>query len=116
MDQTAIEAEDGPVKGSAESCSVPDNRVENGSDIGRRATDYPEDLARRRLLVERLSEVTIARLQLREQPHVLDRDHRLVRESLEQRDLLVRERGHLRPSEHDRPNRRPLPQEWDTQD
>jgi hypothetical protein len=30
--------------------------------------------------------------QLREQPYVLDRDHRLVGEGLDERDLLVRER------------------------
>ena len=42
-----------------------------------------QDLARRRLLLERL-------LGLVEQAHVLDRDHRLVGEGLEQRDLLVR--------------------------
>ena len=38
----------------------------------------------------------VARLQLLEEPHVLDRDDRLVGEGLEQRDLLVGERPHLR--------------------
>ena len=35
-----------------------------------------------------------------EQPHVLDRDHRLVGEGLEQRDLLVGERPRPRPGDH----------------
>ena len=47
--------------------------------------------AGRRLLLQRLREVAVARLQLLEQPHVLDGDDRLVGEGLEQRDLLVRE-------------------------
>ena len=37
-----------------------------------------------------------ARLHLVEQPHVLDRDHRLVGEGRDQFDLLVGERPHLR--------------------
>jgi hypothetical protein len=36
----------------------------------------------------------VARLQLLEQPHVLDGDHGLVGEGLEQRDVLVGERTH----------------------
>ena len=50
-------------------------RVEDRLEIGRRAGDDAEDLARRRLLLQRL-------LGLVEQPHVLDRDDRLVGEGL----------------------------------
>ena len=48
----------------------------------------PEDLRRRRLLLQRLGQLACARLHLVEQPHVLDRDHRLVGEGLDQLDLL----------------------------
>ena len=56
--------------------------------VGRRAADDAQHLGGRRLPLERL-------LGLVEQAHVLDRDHRLVGEGLEQRDLLVGERPHL---------------------
>ena len=46
-------------------------------------------LGGRRLLLQRLGEFARARLHLVEQPHVLDRDHRLVGEGLDQFDLLV---------------------------
>jgi hypothetical protein len=44
-------------------------------------------------------------LQLRKQPHVFDRDDRLVRERLEQRDLLGRERPALLSGQSDCPDR-----------
>ena len=68
------------------------DRVEDRLGVGRRAGDRPQDLAGRRLLLERLGQLPVPRLELREQPHVLDRDHRLVGEGLEERDLLVGER------------------------
>ena len=52
--------------------------------------DHAEDLAGRRLPLQRLGEVLVARAQLVEQPRVLDRDHRLVGEDLEHRDVPVR--------------------------
>ena len=59
--------------------------VEHRLRVGDRAADHLQDLAGRRLLLERL-------LRLVEQPHVLDRDHRLVGEGLQQLDLLLAER------------------------
>ncbi len=47
--------------------------------------NYPENLGRRRLPLERLP-------RLGEEPHVLDRDHRLVGEGPEERELLIAER------------------------
>jgi hypothetical protein len=44
------------------------------------------------------------RLQLLEQAHVFNGDHRLVGERLEQLDLLVRERSDFHPADHDRPD------------
>ena len=61
------------------------DRVEYRLHIGRRTADDPQDLARRRLLLERL-------LRLVEQAHVLDRDHRLVGEGCRERDLLFGKR------------------------
>src|SRR4030095_15491056 len=59
------------------------------------------DLARGRLLVERRRQLAIARLELLEQPDVLDRDHGLVGEGLQQRNLLLGERAHLRAANGD---------------
>ena len=50
--------------------------------VGHRAADHAQHFGRRGLLLERL-------LRLVEQAHVLDRDHRLVGEGLQQGDLLV---------------------------
>ena len=52
------------------------------------AADDAQDGAGRGLLFERLAEIAVARLDLLEQPHVLDGDHRLVGEGLGQFDLL----------------------------
>ena len=46
-------------------------------------------------------QLAVARLQLREQPHVLDRDHGLVGEGLEQLDLPLGEGTNLRAPNHD---------------
>ena len=45
------------------------------------------------LLLERFGEVAVARLELGEQAHVLDGDHRLVGERLQQLDLRVGKRA-----------------------
>ncbi len=52
-----------------------------GARVGHRTADDLQHLGRGRLLLQRL-------LRLVEQPHVLDRDHGLVGEGLQQRDLL----------------------------
>jgi hypothetical protein len=53
------------------------------------------------LLFQRLGELARARLLGLEQPHVLDRDHRLVGEGGGQLDLLVGERLNASPPNHD---------------
>ena len=60
------------------------DRVEHRLNVGGRARDDAQDLARRRLLLERL-------VRLVEQPDVLDRDDRLSGEGLQERDLLLGE-------------------------
>src|SRR4030095_14807711 len=65
-----------------------ENRFEHGSDVRRRTRDNAQNLAGRRLLLQRL-------LRLIEQPHVLDGDDGLVGEGLEQIELLLREHSGL---------------------
>ena len=93
-----IDTEDDDVRSLAKPRGVVGHGVEDGLEVGRRARDHPQDLARRRLLLQRLGhlrmglrERPVLLLQLREQPDVLDGDDRLVGEGLEQRDLLSRE-------------------------
>ena len=68
--------------------------------IARRARDHPQDPGRGGLLLERLGhlrvclrERTVLLLEFREEAHVLDGDHCLVGEGLEQRDLILRKRA-----------------------
>jgi len=62
------------------------------------------------LLLQGHAQLAVARLQLRKQPHVLDRDDGLVGEGPEQLDLFVRERIHLGTPELNRSDRHPLTQ------
>src|SRR5215468_8142883 len=75
------------------------DRIEHGLEIRRYATDDSQDLARGRLLFQRLrhlgvstSQRPILLLKFGEQPDILDRDDCLVRKGLKERDLFVRER------------------------
>jgi hypothetical protein len=63
-------------------------RVENLLEVDRRAADDLEHVRRRGLLLQRFA-------LLGHEPGILDGDHRLRREVLEQPDLLVRERLHF---------------------
>ena len=83
------DTQDGPLQPKDAASRPPESsrtltNVKDRLEVGRRARDHPQDLAGRGLLLERL-------FRLVEQPHVLDRDHRLVGEGLEKRDLLVGE-------------------------
>src|SRR5262249_7374794 len=73
---------------ATEAARVRHDRVKNRLHISRRARDHPKDLARGRLLLQRL-------LRLVEQPHVLDRNGRLVGEGLHQGDLTLGKRQNL---------------------
>ena len=53
------------------------------------------------LLLQRLRKIARLGLHLFEQPHILDRDHGLVGEGLQQGDLLVAERLHFGAAKHD---------------
>src|SRR5437773_7240622 len=86
-----VEAEDQGAFGGAEPDGVLGQRLEDWLKIGRGAADHLEELAGRRLLLEGDPQLAVARLQLLEQPHVLDRDDGLVGERAEQADLRLRE-------------------------
>ena len=99
-----VKLEDGRVVGPAEPRGAAGDRVEHGLEVRRRRADDPQDVGGRRLLLEAFREVAVARLQLLEQARVLDRDHRLLGERLQQRDLRVGERAEDRARHPDRPD------------
>jgi hypothetical protein len=74
--------------------------------------DRPTDFSQGLQFVHRSAQFTRPCLQLGEQPHVLDGDHRLVGEGLEERDLLRRERPWLDTSNVDRANNTALAEHW----
>jgi hypothetical protein len=87
MNQGAVEFVDGGDNRTGQARGAFRDRAEDRQHIGRRTTDHPQDVRRRGLLRERLSDLrvrfrerAILLLQLGEQPHVLNRDHRLVGE------------------------------------
>src|SRR5262245_1709211 len=69
--------------------------VENGANLAGRGADHAQDLGRRGLLVEGLTQLARARLYLLEQARILDGDHRLVGEDLQETDLLFGEWPHF---------------------
>ena len=79
------------------------DRVEDGSHVGLRLADHPQDVRGRGLLLERRRQIAVALLQLLEQPGVLDGDDALIGEGLEQRELLGRERLGLGARDDDGP-------------
>ena len=66
-------------------------------------------------VLERGGQFARARLHLVEQAHVLDRDHRLVGEGLDQLDLLVGERPHGFTLQNDHPDGDSFAQQRDSQ-
>ena len=68
--------------------------IEHRLGVVERVADHSENVGGGGLLLERFAELAGAGLDLVEQPHVLDRDHRLVREGRDKVDLFVGERLH----------------------
>src|SRR5258705_9964600 len=97
----AVESIDVAVGGSAELRGVLDEGIQHRLEIERRTTNHLEDLSGRRLLLERLGQIAIPRLQFSEQPDVLDGDNRLICESLKQANLLLGERSHFKTPDED---------------
>ena len=85
---------DGPARGAAELHGPGHDGREHGRELERRA-DRLADLAQRRELADRARQRRRPLLQLLEQPGVLDGDHGLVGEGLQQLDLAVGERPGL---------------------
>src|SRR5262245_56552265 len=95
------------IKRSANARGVSHDSVEHRLQVCRRAGDDTQNVARRRLLLECRPQLAVTRLQLGEQPHVLDGDHGLVGEGSQEFDVLVPELPGLRPVDHDRTDRGP---------
>ena len=95
---------------------TPDDRIEHRLDIRLRAADDAQDLAGGRLLVQGRGELTIARLELFEQSHVLDGDDGLVGEGRYQLDLLLGESTDFSPRQRESPDERTLPEHRDSHD
>ena len=60
-----------------------DDGIEHRLHVGRRAADDAEHLGRRGLMLQGLAQFRVALLDLFEQSHVFDGDHRLVSKGLE---------------------------------
>ena len=78
--------------------------LEHGLRVGRRSTNYPQDLGRRGFPLQGF-------LNLTEQPRVLDRDHRLIGERLDELDLSARKSPGFRARERKNALHPPLAQE-----
>ncbi len=102
MEQLAVEPQERAEEAGAQPHGAPDDGVEDRLHVGLRATDDAQDLARGRLLLERFCQIAVARLQLLEQPHVLDGDQRLIGERAKQLDLSLAELAWLTPTDGDR--------------
>src|SRR5215467_1076251 len=89
LDLIGFDANDRAVDRTTESDRAPDDRVEDGLHVGWRARYHAQDVGRRALLIERYGQLTVARLHFGEESDVFDRDHGLIREGSEQRDLLI---------------------------
>src|SRR5262245_57008085 len=80
------------------------HRVEYRLKLARRAADDLEHLRRRRLLLQCLAQIARAMLFRVEQPNVPDRNHRLISERLQQRNLALGELSSVGSCNRDRSN------------
>src|SRR5262249_40691008 len=103
-EKLTVESEDQRSLPPTEPDGVLDYRFEHGLQVEGGAADHLEDFAGSRLPLQRFRQLAAARLQLLEQPNVLEGDHRLIGEDLEERDLRVREWLDLHPADDDCPD------------
>src|SRR5262245_36405885 len=89
IDQIALEPEDRSENSVAQRHATAQDGVEDRLHVSRRAADDTQDLARRRLAIERGRHIAVAALQFLEQPYVLNRYHRLIGKGLEEGDLPI---------------------------
>ena len=85
-----------PLSASQSAYGCRGERIEHRLQIEGRTADRLEHIGRRRLLLQRFAEFRRARLHLVEQADILDGDHGLVGEGLDQLDLLFSERPYDR--------------------
>jgi hypothetical protein len=104
LEQLPVEPIDVAVLGTAQQDRTLDQGLQDRLDVEGGAANQLQDFARSRLLLQRLRQLAVPSLELREQAHVFDRDHRLGGECLRQLDLLVREGLRLTPSHDNDPN------------
>jgi hypothetical protein len=97
--------------GSANADRIRQHGFEHRLELARRAGDRPQDLAGRRLLLQRLGEIVGTLAQLVEQPGVLDGDDGLGGKVLDQFDLLVGEGANLLAVDDDRADNLVSPQQ-----
>src|SRR6516225_7026233 len=82
------------------------NSIKDAVQIGWRAANDCQDLARRCLLFQSCAEITVSCLKFLEQARVLDRDHGLVSERFKKSELLLCKRADLLPTDMNRTDRR----------
>ena len=92
-----------------------DQRFQHGLQIEGRAADDFQHLGGGGLLLQRLGQIARARLHLVEKPHVLDCDHGLVGEGLDQLDLASAEYAWLRARDDDSTDERLVADEGDAE-
>jgi len=97
--------------GLADARCVLQHGLEHRLNFAGRARYDAEHLRCRGLLLQRIGKLVRALLLGLEQPRILDRDHRLVGEGLEQCDLFLGKRPHLHATDQNRSDRLPLPQQ-----
>src|SRR5262245_19227432 len=99
-----IEAMDERAFSGAQSDRIFSESLKNWLQLKRGSPNHLQQLARRRLLFQRVGKLPGARLHLLEQPSVLNRDHGLVGEGAQELDLSLREVPFFKPAQRDRTN------------
>src|SRR5262249_5493663 len=107
----AIVTENHAVLGTANAHGILQQRLKDTMEVKRRAANGLEHLGRGRLLPQRLAQLLGALLYLIEQPHVLDRNDRLVGEGGDELDLSLAERAHGMTVQREHANWRSFPHE-----
>ena len=108
--------EDGAIFGLANSKGKFHERIEHGLQVESRAADDLEHVGCRCLLLQRFAEFCRPCLDLVEKADVLDRDHGLVGEGLQQRNLPGREKPGPRPGDIDGADRATVLEHWHCSD
>src|SRR5262245_40610393 len=93
-------------------CRALDDGVQNRLHVRGRAADNAQHFGCRRLMLQRLAQFRVTLLQFLEQTHVLDGDHGLISERLEQRYLFIGECANLGAANSNNTDRYAFSQKW----